>query len=470
MIDPSLLSSLRVTLPETGLLVLVLLVLVLDLFNFKNKARLFVTISLAGLVLTLGYLIQNFTGLTGTGFSGLVNITAIDLVFKSVFLFMGFGTVMVLGLSGEESRRGESFLLVLLGLVGALFTVSSNEFITLFLSIEILSFASYLLTCFSKKSRASSEAAMKYLVLGALSSALLIFGIALIYGLIGNTQFEAIRTGLMGQNAAIVWVAFLLIFSGIAFKMGVFPFNFWIPDVYQGAPTWVGAFLSVVSKAAGFAAFVKLLSVFGVDLGPHCYTLIGLLVILTVLYGNLGALRQDNLKRFMGYSSIAQAGYLLLALTNPSDFAIRSVLFYFFVYTLSNLLVFLVIILSKKNEYFELRGLSEKSPLLAVSLFIGLTSLAGIPPMAGFVGKFMLFLSAFRADAYWPIAAALVGVLLSIYYYFRVIRVSFAQTSETALKTEAISLTFSAKIVLVLLSASIVILGLFPFPLLKILF
>jgi NADH-quinone oxidoreductase subunit N len=469
-----LLSSLQISIVELGLIGLVLLILCLDLWKYKFKFDLIVIVALLGVAAILGHMLTHTSELIGLGFSNFYQTTRIDILFKAIFLLGAFITILMVAskryVAGEVS--GEPFLLILLGTLGACFTASSNELITLFISIEILTFASYILTSYSTASRPSAEAGMKYLILGGLSSAFFLFGTALLYGLFGSTEFSVISTALTSEVPPATWLAFLFLFVGVGFKMGVFPFHIWIPDVYEGAPTWVSGFLSTVSKAAGFIAFGKLLSIFSIPLGGLLYTVLGILTIVTVLYGNLGAFMQENLKRLLGYSSIAQAGYLMLALINPEPFGFKAVAFYLVIYTLSNLLVFLSVYLaeSKKKSRKGLLGLSSRSYLLSLSFFVGLASLAGVPPMAGFIGKFFLFLSAFKAGAYLALSFALVGVLISMFYYFRIIKLVFTPPPEDEPKPLPIDLTPTARITLVSLAFLIIALGIYPAPLLNLIF
>jgi len=469
-----LLPSLHLSMIELGLTALILFILFLDLWQFRFKFQLLVLTSLIGIGALLGHLIFHSADLVGTGFSGLYQTSPIDIVFKGIFLVGALIVVLMIGskryVEGEVS--GEPFLLALLGVLGACFTASSNELITLFISIEILTFASYILTSYSMRSRLSAEAGMKYLILGGLSSGFFLFGTALLYGLFGSTEFQVIGAALTTDVPPLTWLGFTFLFVGVAFKMGIFPFHYWIPDVYEGAPTWVSGYLSTISKATGFIAFGKLLTLFGIPLGPLLYTVLGVLTIVTVLYGNLGAFMQENMKRLLGYSSIAQAGYLLLALLNPEPFGFKAVAFYLFIYTLSNLLVFLSVYLaeSRKKSRKGLVGLSSRSYLLAISFFVGLTSLAGVPPMAGFIGKFFLFLSAFKAGAYWALGFALVGVLISMFYYFRIVKLVFTPVPEDEPRPLPIDLTPTARITLITLVIMIIALGLYPAPLLNLIF
>lgn len=469
----ALLPSLRLSSVELSILGLILLVLVMDLLKFKRKFQCILSVSVLGLIGILGFLILKSSQLIGNGFDGFYAVSFLDLFFKAV-LIVGALFVILMIASRRVTKiqpQGESMILVLLGLLGASFVVSSNELITLFISVEILSFSSYILTSYIKKSRFSAEAGLKYLILGVLSSGFFLFGIALLYGLTGTTEFDLIRQQLPFESTLIIWTAFLFIFAGLAFKMGIFPFLFWVPDVYQGAPLWVGGFLSTVSKTAGFAAFLKVLSLFETGLGQQTALLMSVLAIATILYGNLGAFLQDDLKRLLGFSSIAHAGFLLLAFMNPlGDGPV--VAFYLIIYTLSNLLVFTSIYLAglKIKHRVSLTGLYQRSSFLATCLCIGLISLAGIPPMAGFIGKFALFLSAFDAKAYWPLAAALVGVLISIYYYFRVIKTAFTLLPEEEVRYSSIRLTLLAKITLIVLAGSVIVIGIYPFPILNLLF
>jgi NADH-quinone oxidoreductase subunit N len=427
-----------------------------------------------GLGALLAHLIFHRAELVGMALSDCYAVTPLDLFFKAILILGALATLLIF--SSKRTRgqefHGEPYLLVLLGLLGASFAASSGELITLFISLEILTFTSYILTAYVKKDKASTEAGLKYLILGGLSSAFFLFGTAILYGVTGSTHLSAIQNAITTNFNPAFWIGFLIVFAGLAFKMGVSPFNFWIPDVYEGAPTWVGGFLSVVSKTTGFLAFSKLLMPFGEALHPPLLTLIAVLSAVTVLYGNLGACLQDNLKRLLGYSSIAQAGYLMLALINPKSFGLKTVVFYLLIYTFSNLLVFFVIFLasSDKGERISIKGLSERSPVLMACLFIGLASLAGVPPTAGFIGKFFLFLSAFQAKAYPFVGIALAGVLISIFYYYRVAKTAFTRNSEKESPIPPLRLSPLAYVTLAFLAAGVLAFGIYPIPILNYLF
>jgi len=459
---------------ELGLVSLSLLVLTIDLFRFHRKGRTILTVSVIGLLALLGHLFFHAEDLIGNAFGGFYTVSFLDLVFKGIFITASLFIILMVSSKHLIGflLPGEAVILVLLATTGACFVASSGEFLTLFISLEIMAFSAYILTAYPQKNQKSSEAGLKYLILGSISSAFLLFGIVLLFGLTGSTEFTTIQSVLPEISSPLIWISFLLILVGIGFKMGIFPFQFWIPDVYQGAPTWVGGFLSVVSKAAGFAAFSKLYFLIGEPLGEVFLVFWGFLTILTVIYGNFGACIQDNLKRLLGYSSIAHAGYLALALLNPEPFGWKSVTFYFIVYLFSNLLVFLCVFLADpfNDERLGLKGLHQRSSLLTTGLFIGLASLAGLPPTGGFIGKIFLFFSAFQAKAFLALGFALVGVLVSLYYYFRVIRETFFESQDPATKALPLELSPLATFTIVTLILGVVLLGVYPFPIIRILF
>jgi NADH-quinone oxidoreductase subunit N len=476
----SVLNSLQLYSIELGLLFLAIFLILLDLSPLKRKDVWIARLTPLGFLAVLGHLLFRPQGLTGSGFGDFYSVASLDLFLKAVLLLAGLFTSLILASKRREMAKLHSacLILVVLGTLGASWVVSSGELITLFISLEILTFASYVLIAYPKRDKQAAEAGIKYLILGSLSSALFLLGSAFFYGATGSTQLAVIQKTLALQTATmpLVKMAFLLIFAGLAFKMGAFPFQFWIPDVYEGAPTWAGGFLSTCSKATGFIAFYKIFSLLnlpGSQLAPFLALVIGVLSIFTVLYGNLGACLQTNVKRLLGYSSIAHAGYLFLALINPQILGWKTVIYYFILYTFSNLLVFGVIYTAafENGDRKELAGLRERSPVLTVCLFVGLASLAGIPPTAGFVGKFFLFISAFEAKAYLAIGAALAGILISVYYYFQILRVSLSHAQNASgAQIQKIRISWTGYLTLGVLALGTLILGIYPVPLLKILF
>ena len=371
---------------------------------------------------------------SGSTANGMFVADGLAIFFKRFFLL---AAILVLILAVEFSDRiatgiSEYYSLIIFALAGMLFAASSNDFTMLFVSIELITITFYVLTSFTRGKVASLEAGVKYLILGALSSAFMVYGIALVWGTTGKFNFHDLAqvAGNFTANKVFLFgVLFILV--GLGFKIAAFPFQMWTPDVYQGAPTPTTAFLAVGSKAAGFVLLLRFLFTAIPQVTEHWDKLLIIISGITILYGNLCAIPQRNLKRLMGYSSIAHAGYLLLGVAAMSSAGQAAVLYYLSGYLFTTLAAFTVIALLMRHLDSEdiggLAGLNQRSPLLAATLALAMVSLAGIPPLAGFFGKFLLLKAVIEQGAtnhgyYYLAFTALVGVVISLYYYFGVIR------------------------------------------------
>ena len=407
-----------------------------------------------------------------TAFNGMYVLDGLALFFKRFFLL---AAIAVLVMSVEFADRietgiSEFYALLLFALAGMMFSASANDFSLLFVSIELITVTFYILTSFQRNRLLSLEAGVKYLILGALSSAFMVYGIALIFGITGKLNFDEIAAmgGTLAGNKVFLF-GILLVLVGIGFKIAAFPAQIWAPDVYQGSPTPTTAFLAVGSKAAGFVLLLRVLFGAVPDVTAHWTTLLIVISIITILYGNLCALPQRNLKRLLGYSSIANAGYMLMGVAVLSGAGRSAVLYYLGGYLFTVLGAFLVICLVMRNvdgeDISALAGLNQRSPLLATTLTLAMTSLAGIPPLAGFFGKFLLLREVVLQGAtnpayYWLLAAAIFGVLISIYYYFGVVRAIY--WSKEAPDLSPIPISPAVRMALYGCGAGMLYLGLFP--------
>jgi len=394
------------------------------------------------------------------------------LFFKRFFLL---SAVIVLLMSVEFADRieagiSEFYALILFALAGMMFAASANDFSLLFVSMELITVTFYILTSFQRGRLGSLEAGVKYLILGGLSTAFMVYGIALVFGTTGKLNFGEIAA-VAGQHAGdkVFTLGILLVLVGIGFKIAAFPVQIWAPDVYQGAPTPTTAFLAVGSKAAGFVLLLRVLFNAVPDLAGHWTRLLIAISMITILYGNLCAIPQRNLKRLLGYSSIANAGYLLMGVAALSAAGQTAVLYYLGGYLFTLLGAFLVICLVMRTVEGEdisaLAGLNQRSPLLAGTLMLAMVSLAGIPPLAGFFGKFLLLKAVVEKGAadpayYWLVAVAIFGVVISIYYYFGVIRAIY--WSKGAADLSPIEIPLPARISICACVAGMLWLGLFP--------
>jgi len=384
-------------------------------------------------------------------FGQMYALDGLALFFKRFFLL---AALIVLLMSVEFADRidtgiAEFYALILFALSGMLFASSANDFALLFVSLELITVTFYVLTSFQRGRVTSLEAGVKYLIIGALSTAFTVFGIALVYGIshtLNFGQLSSVAAQFGGNPIFLFGLVFVLV--GLGFKISAVPFQIWAPDVYQGAPTPVTAFLAVGSKAAGFVLLLRVLFIAVPDITAHWSNLLIILSGASILYGNLCAIPQRNLKRLFGYSGIAHAGYMLLGIAALSSAGRSAVLYYLSGYLFTVLGAFTVICLVLRQadgeDLSKLAGLHQRSPLLAAALTLAMASLAGIPPLAGFFGKFLL-LKAVLAEAplhpgYYCLAfTALAGVVISLYYYFGVVRAIYWSTDPTDLSPIQVS-------------------------------
>jgi NADH-quinone oxidoreductase subunit N len=465
---------------EISVLGLGLVLMLADLFMAADRRKFLAYAAIAALG---GLLLASFSGfgscsLTGTAFHGMFVEDALAVFFKRFFIL---AAILVLFLAAEFSDRlsagiGEYYSLTVFALAGMLFAASANNFTMLFVAIELITITFYVLTSFQRNRLVSLEAGVKYLILGALSSAFLVFGIALIWGTTGKLNFtELAAVAAQHADQKIFLLGVLLVLVGLGFKIAAFPFQIWAPDVYQGAPTPTTAFLAVGSKAAGFVLLLRVLFVALPTVAAQWVTLLIIISAITILYGNLCAIPQRNLKRLLGYSSIAHAGYLLLGVAalaggaHTSTAGGAAILYYLAGYLFTVLAAFAVITLVVRDGDSEdvsvLAGLNQRSPLLAATMTIAMASLAGLPPLAGFFGKFLLLKSVIELGpgnpGYYCLAfTALAGVVISLYYYFGVIRAIYF--SREAADLSPIEISGSAKFCLWICLAGIFWLGIFP--------
>jgi len=423
------------------------------------------------------FLTQPATEEARYAFERMFALDDLALFFKRFFLL---AAILVLIISVEFSDRietgiGEYYALLLFALTGMLFASSANHFAVLFVSLELITITFYVLTSFQRGRAASLEAGVKYLVIGGLSTAFTVFGIALVYGMSGTLEFGTLagEAAQLGSNKIFLF-GLLLIMVGLGFKIAAFPFQIWAPDVYQGAPTPTTAFLAIGSKAAGFVLLLRVLFIAVPAITAQWTDLLIFISAITILYGNLCAIPQRNVKRLMGYSSIAHAGYLLLGVAALSSDGRSALLYYLSGYLFSVLAAFMVITLVLRHLSGEdisgLAGLHQRSPLLAATMTLAMVSLAGIPPLAGFFGKFLLLKAVIAQGAinpgYYCLAfTAIAGVVISLYYYFGIIRAMYWSPAAPDLNPIAISTPIRCSIYACI--AGIFYLGIFPGPMLN---
>ena len=450
-----------------------LVILLADLWLPAERKRALGYAAAAGLILLLAVSFSGFGHCSelGTAFGGMFVQDALSLFFKRFFLAAGAIVLLMAVEFSDEIAAGisEYYSLILFALAGMLLASSANNFALLFVSLELITVTFYVLTSFQRSRAVSLEAGVKYLVIGALSTAFTVFGIALVWGTSGKFNFTDLAA-VAGQfaNDKIFLFGLLLIMVGLGFKIAAFPFQIWAPDVYQGAPTPTTAFLAIGSKAAGFVLLLRVLFTAVPAITAHWANLLIVISGITILYGNLCAIPQHNLKRLLGYSSIAHAGYLLLGIAALSGAGQSAVLYYLGGYLFTVLAAFSVVCLVMRHldseEISSLAGLSQRSPLLATTITLAMVSLAGIPPLAGFFGKFLLLKAVIEQGAthpgYYCLAfTALAGVVMSLYYYFGVIRAVFW---SPATDLSPIPVSRPMRISIYACIAGIFYLGLFP--------
>jgi NADH-quinone oxidoreductase subunit N len=469
------------TILELAVIALGLALLLLDLWTTPERKRFLGYGAVLALGLVLAYSFVRFDGAkTLYAFGGSYVIDAMALFFKRFFLI---AAIIVLILSVEFADRiatgiSEYYSLIVFALAGMMFAASANDFTMLFVSVELVTVTFYVLTSFQRGRLPSLEAGIKYLILGALSTAFTVYGIALVFGTSGTMKFADLATlqSTLSNNDLFL-AGLLLVVIGLGFKIAAFPVQIWAPDVYQGSPTPTTAFLSVGSKAAGFVLLLRLLFSAVPQVTAQWTQLFIVMSAVTILYGNLCAIPQRNLKRLLGYSSIAHAGYLLLGVAamagnvRNSEPGGSAILFYLTGYLFTVLAAFTVITLVLRRIEVEdisgLAALDQRSPLLAATMTLAMVSLAGIPPLAGFFGKFLLFKAALEQGAqnhgyYWLVAIALAGVVISIWYYFGIIRAIY--WSRDAYDLSPIPISIPIRLALCVCIIGMLFLGLFPGP------
>ena len=409
-----------------------------------------------------------------TAFQGSLTIDGFAIFFNWIFLVSTLIIALVsykyLEIEGEH--HGEYYALLLFAQAGMFFLAAGTDLVTLFIGLETMAISFYVMVGFLREQKRSNEAAMKYLLLGAFSSGLLVYGFSVLYGISGSTKLTEITSAVAARQSwdPIVFLAMATIAAGLLFKIAAAPFHMWAPDTYEGAPTTVTAYLSVASKAASFAFLVRLFQ-FG-PLAPAremWEPIFVVIAVLTMTIGNLAAITQSNVKRLLAYSSVSHAGYILLGLIAGNATGIKGVSVYILVYTMMNLGAFLVLIALRRRDIVgedleDMAGLMHRSPGYAVLMLIFLLSLAGIPPTAGFIGKYYIFLSLIEAQHYTLAVIAVLYVAVAIYYYFRIVRSMFlADETEKGPLASSVGLRFALGVTGVLT----LLIGVYPEPFLR---
>jgi NADH-quinone oxidoreductase subunit N len=453
---------------EIALAGIIVVLLLLDFIIKDNKAVIgwAFTVLMAALMVYVAAFKTEATLLNGAYVSdGLSWISQVMILLAASLT----GLLSVQSVKTGKKFTGAYYILLACSTLGLMFLVSSKELITLYIGLELATVSLYALVAIYKTDNSSTEAGIKYLILGAISSAILLFGISLIYGITRTTYIDGVMSYTSQSPVGPIFViALIMTLLGAGFKLSMVPMHLWTPDVYQGAPTPVTAFISVASKAAGFIFAVRLFSYMFVRLDYIWVPLLSIIALLTMTVGNLMAIPQKNVKRLLAYSTISQAGYILVGFVGASVIGISSVIFYLLVYTVTNIAAFAVVTAFSKatgsDNLDDYAGLAQKEPLLALLFMLSLLSLAGIPPLAGFVGKFYLFYSAMQKGYVWLVVAAALNSTISLYYYLLILKQMYIFDRKK--EFPKIKIDFSVKIALIFTMIVIFIVGIFPGPVL----
>ena len=458
-------------LPEIILTVLGTLLMVLDPLFAVRFPKMFGNLSILGLLGAMAASIYAFT-MPGPAFSQMLIVDGFATFFR--VLVIGVAILAIFSsykfLDRERAETGEYHALILFSVMGQCLMVAANELIVIFIGLEISSIATYVLCGYLRDDKRNNESALKYFLLGSFATAFLLYGVALIYGLTGSTNLTAIRTALANPatapSPAMVGVAAALVFVGLGFKISGAPFQIWAPDVYQGAPTPVTAFISTGPKAAAFAIFLRIFMTAFDSIGRGWEPLVWISALLSMTIGNFAALTQSNVKRMLAYSSIAHAGYVLVALAARSEIGTASAMFYLAAYALMNIGAFAVVVhLSGRGERFlsvdDFAGLASKQPFTAAMLTVFLLSLIGVPLTGGFFGKFYIFKAALQSNLIWLTVLGLLNSAVAAYYYLRILVLMYMHEPGEA-STALEPLTAGLKAALILPALGTLILGIFP--------
>lgn len=453
--------------PVLVLSVFAMMVLVLDLWGGRNKTLLMFT-SLVGLLMTA---ISAFAKhpIPAYSFNDSYIVDHMSLFFICIFTLSSALTILlsVEYNEREDIRAGEYYALILFCTVGMILLASSTDMIMIFLGIEIVSICLYVLAGIRRNDHRSNEAALKYFLLGAFATGFLLYGMTLVYGSTGSTNLFKIAEFIQNPSAQsnpLLLMGLVLLIVGLGFKIASAPFHMWAPDVYQGAPTPVTAFMAVGPKAAAFAAFFRIFAEAFPEMSPSWETLLSIIAVLSMFVGNLGAIMQTNIKRMLAFSSISHAGYILMAIIAKSSLGGSALLFYMLSYTFMTFGIFgIVIILGRKGEEnLEIKnysGLAYKHPIIALSMTIFLLSLGGLPPFSGFVAKFYIFSAAIQEGLLALVIIAVLNSAISFYYYLKVVVFMYMKESEAEFK---ISLTPMTLFVILIGVIGTINLGIFP--------
>jgi NADH-quinone oxidoreductase subunit N len=454
-------------LPEVLILVLGVLLLVIEPFWKDEKRRNAGWLTAGGLLAIMAVsLLAGRPGEPTTVFGGMLRYDWLGFFFKMMFIFGAAVTALFMMDHEILGKRGESFILLLAATLGMNLMAASADLVMLYLAIETTSIPLYVLAGFMLSDKQSTEAGFKYLLFGAMTSAIMLYGFSLLFGFAGTTDmYELASMAVAGQLPLGVALGLVvLIVVGLGFKVSIVPFHFWAPDVYTGAPTPVAGFLSTASKAAGFAVLTRLFVVVFPDIAYDWASILAVLSAITMTLGNLVALKQTNIKRLLAYSSIAHAGYAMIGVVAVTELGVASVVFYLLAYILTNLAAFGIVMafgrVAGSDEIKDYAGMSRRSPGLAITMLVAFLSLAGMPPFGGFVAKVFVFAAAVQVNMVWLAVVGILNSIVGVYYYLTVLKVVYLYRMEGEDEAEhPIPLTRPYAIGLVILTLGILLVG-----------
>ncbi len=461
-------TNLLVILPEILLLVLAGLILLFDVLYKERHESFFSWFTAIGLIViaAVSVLFNYPADQRQLVWGGMLRVDAAGFGFRLLFLAGAALTALFAANSKQISNRAVFFALLVISTIGMSFMAAAADLIMLYLAIEITSIPMYILAGFAVKDNQSVEGGLKYLLYGAMASAVMLYGFSLLFGFTGSTQLYEIVTILQGGAVSVTlqFVILFLVMAGFGFKVSAVPFHFWAPDVYHGAPTPVSGYLSTASKAAGFIVLMRFLFSAFSDQQAGWGLLIAILATITMFTGNLLALAQKNLKRLFAYSSIAHAGYILMGVAAGNALGITASMYYLIAYLFTNLAAFGVITIVERqknsSEIEAFRGLVKSSPGLAYILLVSLLSLGGIPPFGGFISKVLVFAAAAEADLIWLLLVGVLNSVIALYYYLHVMRIVFADTEAD----EEIPVSNTWKFALGVCVSGVIVLGVIYTP------
>ena len=452
-------------LPELLLLLVGLLVLIFDPFWKEGSRRLNLGWLTAGgltLVLVLSLLLGR-PGDSVPAFGGTIRFDWLAFAFKMFFIFGAAITALFMMDVEALSRRAESYLLLVAATIGMCFMASASDLVMVYLAIETTSIPLYVLAGFMLDDDKSTEAGFKYLLFGAMTSAILLYGLSLVYGLAGTTSLDKLAPAFGSMNFVSLGVLFLLL-VGLGFKISMVPFHFWAPDTYEGAPTPIAGYLSTASKAAGFAILLRLFLIAFPQVALQWQWILAVLAVLTMTLGNLVALAQKNIKRLLAYSSISHAGYVMIGLVAYNQLGVTSVIFYLVAYILTNLAAFGIVAafgrVTGSEQIADYRGMSRRSPFLALAALVALLSLSGMPPFGGFIGKVLVFAAGIQGGWTWLVVIGIINSVFGLYYYLTVIKVIYLYRMEGEDEQQhPIAISRPYAIALIVLTLGIILVG-----------